>query len=668
MPDLYVMVGIPGSGKTTYTNKNLKDIDVVIHSDTVREELGDVDNSKTSEVWSMINSKITDAIKSNLSIALDATNVSRKDRMRTLSHFIGKDYKKHCVVILCDFETCQIQNNSRDRIVPNEVLTSMLTRFQVPTYDEGWDDIQFINDHYNPTYLDTIYDKLSDITQFSVYHVETIHKHSADMESYMRQTYHDPVLMTAAKYHDIGKLYTHTVDANGNNHFYGHANASAYTYLCGRVTNDSDMISFIQYTALLIAHHMDLYQKISEKSKTRLGSIQYRTNNLYEDLVRLNTVDKLCSYTLDSIKNMSLIEFINTFDNWEKLLVNAPFNIKIKRDKNYILFKYNQISSDFRFRLVRESRGLIVKQVLGNYAVVCKPFNKFFNYGEHFADNIVWEMSRVTEKMDGSLIKIWFDEKWHISTNGTIDAYKCSCNLSDKTFGELFESVLDKNNTGVTVEDLFSSLDTEYTYLFELVSRDNQVVIQYDHEGIYFLAKIHNLTGTEVDNIMPIPYVTPVQQFDMGDLNQICEFVSGFDDFHEGVVVSDTFGHRIKIKSPSYILRHRLHIPMSAIHIINIIKSGYVDDIIPFCDLTLIADINEIKNKITAQVAYMNTTWDNIDLSSFDTRKDFALAINKCDFNLKSWLFAKYDNRDLNAEDFLLSLSTNKIKNICNID
>ena len=663
------MVGIPGSGKTTYTNKNFKDIAVVIHSDAVREELGDTENNRTTEVWSVINNRISDAIKNNLSIVLDATNVSRKDRMRTLSHFIGKGYKKHCVVILCDFETCQKQNNSRDRIVPDKVLKSMLTRFQVPIYEEGWDDIQFINNHCSSTYLDTTYDKLSEVEHFSKFHVETIHKHSEDMESYMRHTYHDPLLMTAAKYHDIGKLYTHTVDDKGYHHFYGHANASAYTYLCGRVTNDNDTIPFIQYTALLIEHHMDLHQSVSEKLKARLGSIQYRTNNLYEDLVRLNTADNLCSHTLESIKSMSLLDFINTFDNWEKLLVNAPFNIKIKRDGNYILFKYNQISSDFSFRLVRESRGIIVKNVLGSYLVVCKPFNKFFNYGEFFADNIVWEMSKVTEKMDGSLIKIWYDESWHISTNGTIDAYKCTCNLSGKTFGEIFESVLSKNNPGITVEDLCSSLDTEYTYLFELVTKDNQVVIHYDHDDIYFLAKIHNLTGAEADNIMPIPYVNLVKQFDLSDLNQIIKFVSGFDNSHEGVVVSDIFGHRIKVKSPSYIIRHRVHDSISSpVQIINIIKSGYVDDIIPLCDPPLIEDINEIKNKITAQVLYMNTTWNNLDLSSFETRKDFALAINTSAFNFKAWLFAKYDNRDLDAEDFLLSLPANKIKDICNIN
>ena len=92
------------------------------------------------------------------------------------------------------------------------------------------------------------------------------------------------------------------------------------------------------------------------------------------------------------------------------------------------MFKYNQIESDFEYQLVREARGIILREKV--WKVVCRPFDKFFNYGEQFSDVrlIDWEHVYVQQKVDGSLIKIWYDfGRWHISTNGSIDAFKAEC-------------------------------------------------------------------------------------------------------------------------------------------------------------------------------------------------------------------------------------------------
>ena len=39
MSNLYIMVGLPGSGKDFYINNNKKATDVVLSSDGIREEL-----------------------------------------------------------------------------------------------------------------------------------------------------------------------------------------------------------------------------------------------------------------------------------------------------------------------------------------------------------------------------------------------------------------------------------------------------------------------------------------------------------------------------------------------------------------------------------------------------------------------------------------------------
>lgn len=134
---------------------------------------------------------------------------------------------------------------------------------------------------------------------------------------------------------------------------------------------------------------------------------------------------------------MELINFIKENKNWEEVLKSAPYNISINRDDGYIIFKYNQLTSDFNNLIVRECRGLILRE--SDYSIVCHPFDKFGNAGESYCPDIDWESASVQQKVDGSLMKVWFDKGWHISTNGTIDAFKAELNsLKYKSFGELF--------------------------------------------------------------------------------------------------------------------------------------------------------------------------------------------------------------------------------------
>ena len=117
-------------------------------------------------------------------------------------------------------------------------------------------------------------------------------------------------------------------------------------------------------------------------------------------------------------------KFISENKDWKEILSNEPYNLKISCDGEYVLLKYDMRTADFSSPIVKEARGIIFKVGEWEYPV-CHPFNKFFNYGEIFSDDVDWNSSVVSEKIDGSLMKLWFDEnKWHLSTNGSIDAYK----------------------------------------------------------------------------------------------------------------------------------------------------------------------------------------------------------------------------------------------------
>lgn len=80
--------------------------------------------------------------------------------------------------------------------------------------------------------------------------------------------------------------------------------------------------------------------------------------------------------------------------------------IGIKEESPYAIFNY-AIGCDFSNPIVQEARGIIID--LENLDVVCWPFRKFGNYNESYADKIDWSTARVQEKIDGSIIKLWWD-------------------------------------------------------------------------------------------------------------------------------------------------------------------------------------------------------------------------------------------------------------------
>ena len=251
-------------------------------------------------------------------------------------------------------------------------------------------------------------------------------------------------------------------------------------------------------------------------------------------------------------------EFILNNPNWEKEIQSKPYFIKVGRNENYVLLKYNQIDSDFSEDMVRECRGLILDEE-NNYEVVCKPFNKFFNYGEEHAAEIDWASAKIQAKIDGSIMKLWWSEKktkWIVSTNGTIFAENANLPFADvsvKTFFDMFMKAYNKI-------DVIGNPSADSTHIFELVGKNNRVVIPYEKTEIYYLASINNKKYYEYFD-EAFGKVKRPKEYSFSSLNETIEF-SKSDSFNtfrnEGFVVSDKFNNRIKIKTQDYLRIHRL--------------------------------------------------------------------------------------------------------------
>ena len=254
---------------------------------------------------------------------------------------------------------------------------------------------------------------------------------------------------------------------------------------------------------------------------------------------------------------LKIQEFIFAHENWRELLAAEPYNLKISEDDGFVLFKYNQIASDFSQEICKEARGLIL-DTQDNYRVVRYAFKKFFNIDEGFAAHIDWNTAVATEKIDGSIMSVWYARgKWHLSTNGTIDAFKAELAGVGpyKNFGELFESVL-------PLSAFVGNRYEPYCLTFELVSPYNKVVIDYPETKVYLLSARNMLS----EDLHETPAVeTVAKELDVArpkfwlleDEKEYRDLVASMPEGHEGIVVQDGNYERVKIKTLLYFEMHR---------------------------------------------------------------------------------------------------------------
>ena len=255
-------------------------------------------------------------------------------------------------------------------------------------------------------------------------------------------------------------------------------------------------------------------------------------------------------------ENSLICKFIkDNPENWKELL-ETDYDLKIKIDNNYAIFNYD-FNCNFANPVVQEARGIIIDYK--NLEVVCWPFRKFGNHNESYCDTIDWDSARVLEKVDGSIIKLWFDfEKndWQFSTNGTIRAENASV---DKYYNLCF---MDLINEADNLKDIpFETLDKNNTYIFELVGPQNQIIVKYPNPSLYHLGTRNNISGQEMELDIGIKKPNSYKLKSLDDcVNAVLNLNKNNSDEikQEGFVVVDKNYHRIKVKSPEYLVMSRI--------------------------------------------------------------------------------------------------------------
>lgn len=332
-------------------------------------------------------------------------------------------------------------------------------------------------------------------------------------------------------------------------------------------------------------------------------------------------------------------------------LRKPPYSLIIKEEGDLVLFKYTQGVSDGFNPIVREARGIILSRE--NWDIVCHPFHRFFNFNQPEADALRGNL-HIYEKVDGSLVKLYFYcGEWRCSSNGNIDARNVS--LNGKNFFELVKKAL--KTYGLTWEFFTKNLNPYFTYMYELATQDNPVVIKYTGYHLYYLGERNNFTGQEEYN--PDPRIDNVKVYHFTTLYEVVHSSLMMSDNQEGYVVRDDEWHRVKVKNPTYFLVH---------HLAN---NGRPD----FLDILLNGDVKEFLNyfpqykkdieEMKEIFALMNEEAEMLrDRTSefWDfARKDFVASID-VPKPYQSFIFKCYEDHKLTWKKFTADWDYNKWK------
>lgn len=322
------------------------------------------------------------------------------------------------------------------------------------------------------------------------------------------------------------------------------------------------------------------------------------TKSIFDDYVKKGLVRS------QTYKDMTIYQYTE-FTQFESLWNNCTLNAR---------------------GIVFDDDGVLVQR--------CMP--KFFNHDEPDGIKVEKLMLReqlpiIQEKLDGSLIKITKDEK-----HGLVITSKASFE-SDQA--RMAKEIVEENNY---------NFEEGWTYHFELIHPDNQIVLNYgDERKLVLLAIIDNKTGKDIDIYSDDLKFEKPQLYDYETLLDVNALNK--DGLHEGVVVN--YGsYRLKYKTDEYIRLHRIVTEFSAKRVWEALSNGQridrrniPEEFIKWLDETekgLLQKHDELLNKINQAVAETQNM----------TNKEIALSDNEAIKEMREYIFAIRSGKDIEAK------------------
>ena len=312
-----------------------------------------------------------------------------------------------------------------------------------------------------------------------------------------------------------------------------------------------------------------------------------------------------------------------------KKLIKEKY-IRVQKHPTEELYIYNYTAKAQYDRVWNDitlaCRGLIMDDQ-GNF--VARPFPKFFNLGELESQNIPDFPFEVYEKMDGSLgISYSVNGEFFIATRGSF-------------ISEQSQRATEMLNTKYQIAR--AQMNTDYTYLFEIIYPENRIVLDYgDREELVLLGIIETKTGAE----MPLEDIGfPVVKMYNG-LTDITELKGLELENKEGFVVKFANNFRLKVKFEDYFRLHRIITRVTSYNIWEYLKTGEsMEDVLDQVPDEFYDWVKATKSKLEANFVDIENQAKS-DFKTLKTRKETAEYFRTCAY--PNILFLMLDNKDYN--------------------
>jgi len=348
----------------------------------------------------------------------------------------------------------------------------------------------------------------------------------------------------------------------------------------------------------------------------------------------------------------------------------ADFKLKSRVYDNKILLKYDQLVSPTLMALpeMQDCRGLILE--IGTWKVMSMSFRKFFNSEEGNAHKIDWDTAHVLEKLDGSMMQVYWDwhkKEWFAGTTGTAEGEGEVNNKLGTTFNQLFW----KTVTEKYPKFIIDYLDKNCCYIFEITTPYNIVVKPHGESSVTLLTtrNVVSLKEASYEELIECGKVLNLPVVKAYDLNakNVGALLHTFEDMvwhDEGYVVVDGNFNRIKIKNPAYVAVHHLKGKSAEHNILTIVKSNEIEEFgATFPDRK--EELLRLKENYDNLVGKLTLIWDELKLMRPKNimpqeKKKFAKAVfDVCGKNnlkgFTSLYFALYDGKVSSVNEYMMN-------------
>jgi RNA ligase len=337
------------------------------------------------------------------------------------------------------------------------------------------------------------------------------------------------------------------------------------------------------------------------------------------------------------------------------------YSIKATKHQQYphlVCLKYSQLDSPMGAKIVQQCRGVILDQS-NDWQLVSYPYDKFFNHGEGHAATVDWNSARVYDKLDGSLMTLYFYEgKWRVQSSGTPDGAGEVSGFG-MSFAQLFWSVW--SELGYQLPE-----DPNCCFMFELTTKYNRVVVVQPTNQL-ILHGVRNIqTLLELD---PQPWSDKygwqlVASHPLTNWLEVIAAAQQLDPMSlEGYIVCDRQFNRVKVKSPQYVAIAHLRSSFSSRRMLEIIMANEGEEFLAYFPewTDIYQKIKQRYHELIQEITVAYQQYQEIEV-----QKDFAAAIKHLPYT--GVLFSLRSGKVKSVKECLQATTIYKMEQLLGVD